>query len=245
VSALLPRVLLIEDDPSMQQFVSLVLQDFHLELVSVDSVEAGLGELARAPVALILSDLNMPGLTGFDLVDRLAAEPSLRGNARIAIFSAGLDEAARRRLDRPSVWRLLSKPCRLEELEACVDEALAAQASFVAPVREAVTAGAPDDTIARYFGGDVELFTAFRQACVERFDDDIATGDRASEAGDIDTLHHLSHSLKSVLRMLGLPRDAAIAFALEDACAHAEGADSLAVIRPLWQGLRRVICTLR
>ena len=251
MNTLRPRVLLIEDDASMQKFVSLVLQDFPLELVIVDNVEAGLAELARAPVALVLSDLVMPGLSGFDLVERLAADPGLRGPARIAIFSAGLDDLARQRLDRPEVWRLLAKPCRLEELEDCVDDALAAYAQAApraaAPPSPATAAaaGGPKDTIALHFGGDAELYAGFRKACFDRFDADIAEGDRASETGDINALHHLSHSLKSVLRMLGNPREAAIAFALEDACANAESAAGLAAARPLWQALRRAITSLR
>jgi len=248
-----PRVLLIEDDAAMQRFVALVLQDFALELITVESVEAGLAELARGPVALVLSDLILPGLSGFDLVDRLAADPALRGPARIAVFSGGLDDAARRRLDRPEVWRLLNKPCQLEDLEDCVDDALAAYgAHWAATAPHAPTPAAPApndaaiaDTIARHFGGDAQLYAIFRSACFERLEADIAAGDHASEAGDLGALHHLAHSLKSVLRMLGNPRESAVAFALEDACAHAESpADGLAAAQPLWQSLRRALSAL-
>ncbi|MBV8603642.1 MAG: response regulator [Pelomonas sp.] len=236
-----PRVLLIEDDAPIQQFVRLALEDFALELVVVADVAAALAALAQGPVALILSDLMLPGLTGFDLVERLAADPALRGPARIAIFSGALDAQARARLDRPEVWRLLAKPCRLDELEACVEEALAAAAAVPKAVPPAPQHPAPADPIALHFGGDAALFAAFRAACLERFGADIDEGDRATASGDLAALHHLAHSLKTVLRMLGQPRDASIAHALEAACADGEADAGQA----LWPALRRALAALR
>lgn len=119
-----PRVILVEDDASVQRFVALALEDLPIDLVACDSVAAALAALAQAPACLVLTDLMLPGEPGQALVERLARDPALRGSARVAVFSAGLTPAVRDRLAGWDVWRLLSKPVSLAELEACVLDAL-------------------------------------------------------------------------------------------------------------------------
>lgn len=70
----------------------------------------------------------LPGESGQALVERLTADPALRGSARVAVFSAGLTPEVRDRLGALGVWRLLSKPVSLAELEGCVREAIGSAA---------------------------------------------------------------------------------------------------------------------
>jgi DNA-binding response OmpR family regulator len=246
-----PRVLLVEDDPSLQRFVQLALEEFEIELLAVGSVDAGLAELARAPVALVLTDLMLPERSGFDLIDALAAEPALRAGARVAVFSAGLTPATRARLERPEVWRLLSKPCGLAELEACVREALGAGtpdalASGVASPGQPADAPSPPEAqeaaaIAEHFGGNAPLYHAFRSSCLRQFLVDAAEGERALEAGDAQALRRLAHSLKSVLQSLGQAEEAELAKALELAGERADWSR----IQTLWPALRQALHTQR
>lgn len=246
-----PRVLLVEDDLSLQRFVQLALEDFEIELLTVGSVDAGLAELARAPAALVLTDLMLPDRSGFELIEALAAQPALRAGARLAVFSAGLTPATRARLERPEVWRLLSKPCGLAELEACVRDALAAEVAVPAPPSapesrpEADDAGPPQArqaaAIAEHFGGNAPLYHAFRASCLQQFRADMAEGDQALAGGDAPALRRLAHSLKSVLLSLGHDQAADLAKALELA---GEQADT-AAMRALWPRLRTALGALR
>lgn len=243
-----PRVLLVEDDLSLQRFVQLALEDFEIELLTVGSVDAGLAELARAPAALVLTDLMLPDRSGFELIDTLAAQPALRAGARLAVFSAGLTPSTRERLERPEVWRLLSKPCGLAELEACVRDALAEGAATPAP-KPALESTADADTpqarqaaaIAEHFGGNAPLYHAFRASCLQQFRADMAEGEQALAGGDAPALRRLAHSLKSVLLSLGHDEAAALAKALEQA---GEAADE-AAMRTLWPQLRTALGALR
>lgn len=250
-----PRVLLVEDDLSLQRFVQLALEDFEIELLTVGSVDAGLAELARAPAALVLTDLMLPDRSGFELIEALAAQPALRAGARLAVFSAGLTPSTRERLERPEVWRLLSKPCGLAELEACVRDALAEGATVpathfaleLAPESrpEADDAGPPQArqaaAIAEHFGGNAPLYHAFRASCLQQFRADMAEGDQALAGGDAPALRRLAHSLKSVLLSLGHDQEADLAKALELA---GEQADT-AAMRSLWPRLRTALGALR
>lgn len=246
-----PRVLLVEDDLSLQRFVQLALEDFEIELLTVGSVDAGLAELARAPAALVLTDLMLPDRSGFELIEALAAQPALRAGARLAVFSAGLTPSTRERLERPEVWRLLSKPCGLAELEACVRDALAAEVAAPTPPSapesrpEADDAGPPQArqaaAIAEHFGGNAPLYHAFRASCLQQFRADMAEGDQALAGGDAPALRRLAHSLKSVLLSLGHDQEADLAKALELA---GEQADT-AAMRSLWPRLRTALGALR
>ena len=213
-----PCVLLIEDDLSLQRFVRAALEELPIKLIAVSSVDEGLAVLADTPVNLILTDLMMPGRSGFDLIDALAADPVLRGNAKLAVFSAGLDPQVRRRLTRPDVWRLLLKPCSLLELEDCVRSALPIGDDISTTPGPAVVVDPAFNAIDVYFGGNAALYHAFRASCMTQFCADITAGDDAIATGTLPALRHLVHSLKSVLLTLGYPIDSEQAMWLEKIC---------------------------
>jgi len=218
MSARKPCVLLIEDDLSLQRFVAAALEELPLDLIAVSSVDEGLAALACEPVNLILTDLMMPGRSGFDLIDALAADPALRGEAKLVVFSAGLNPRVRRQLTRPDVWRLLLKPCSILELEDCVRSALAIGDGVSTTAASAVVVDPTADAIGVYFGGNAALYHAFRASCVTQFHADITAGDDAIATKRLDALRHVAHSLKSVLLTLGHPIDSEQAMGLEDIC---------------------------
>ncbi len=235
-----PRVLLVDDDASIRRFVALALEDLEIELVEAENVPQARERLAAGRFELVITDMMMPVETGLDLLEQLAARPALRGGARLAVFSAGLNAAMQARLAGLDVWRQLSKPISLFELDRCVREAIGA--SGAAPAAPAESAPAPDDgldaaeqaAVARHFAGDRSLFLAYRASCVAQFAHDIRQGDDAMAHGDAPAVRRLAHSLKSVLLTLGQPGPSAQARRLEDAGARADWE----LCRPLWQALR-------
>jgi len=231
----LPRVLLIEDDPSLRRFVQLALEELPIALLSCATVDEALPELQRAPVALLLTDLMLPGRSGLDLLQQLQREPALRAGARLAVFSAGLQPVLRQQLQALDVWRMLAKPCSIAELEACVLDALGAAPTATEPRSDV------DALVASHFGGNGALYEAFRASCLPQFLIDVQTGDMACQQGDAQALGRLAHSLKSVLLTLGQPQAAEQAGALE---ARSEQADWTAAL-PLWQALRQQLQAMR
>lgn len=235
-----PRVLLVDDDASIRRFVAMALEDMAVELVEAAGVPQAREALRGAPFQLIITDLMMPGETGFDLLQHLADHPAQRGDARLAVFSAGIRAETRARLDALGVWRHLPKPTSLTDLEQCVRDAVgAAPAPAVVPA-PAASAGLTDAeraALAQHFGGDEALFLAYRASCLAQFANDQRAGDAALAQGDAGALRRLAHSLKSVLATLGHVDAGAIARQLED---HAARAD-WAAATPLWQALRAAL----
>lgn len=242
-----PRVLLVDDDASIRRFVELALEDEPVELHSAANVAEALALLRRlGPVQLLLTDLMMPGASGTDLLQQWQAEPGLRGNAEVAVLSAGLDAGTRARLQAMGVTRLLHKPVGVAELQHCVRDALGASpatpapASAGGPLRDGPIAPARQAAVARYFGGDVALYQAFRASCAAQFPEDLRSGAAALAAGDLQALRRGAHSLKSVLTALGQADGADAARALEEACARSDSAAAV----PLWEKLQAALVPL-
>ena len=144
----------------------------------------------------------------------------------VAVFSAGLTPPVREQLQAMKVWRMLSKPASVAELEACVTDALAlvADTPANAPVTTATPADeAADDeakAIATHFAGDEFLFKAYHASCLQQFPTDVRQGDAASAAQDWPALRRLAHSLATVLLTQGHPTQSVRARQLENAAAQ-------------------------
>src|SRR5215470_7397848 len=85
----MPRVLHIEDDPRNRLLVRKLLQaDGHEVVDAVDGLEGVRFAIAQRP-DLVLVDLNIPGLDGFEVTLRLRSEASLKGVPIVAITAEG------------------------------------------------------------------------------------------------------------------------------------------------------------
>ncbi len=237
-----PRVLLVDDDAAIRRMVALALEDLDVDLVCAADGHAALAALREAPVRLVLTDLMMPGLSGWALLQQLADDPALRAGARLAVFSAGLNAQAQERLAGLPLWQTIHKPVSVLALadivaSALVDDAAADAAGAGAPAAPPGTpAGTPQGeaaAIASHFGGDAALYRAFRESCLAQFPDDLRQGDAALAAADAPALRRVAHSLKSVLLLLGEAEASDTARRLEHA---AEAADWPACHGP-WQAV--------
>lgn len=241
-----PRLLLLEDDPTIQQLVRMGLEELDLELLICSTLAEARATLAAMPVQMLITDLMLPDGSGLDLIEELSGRPDLLKGAPIAVFSAGLVGDVQDRLARLGVWRQLAKPCSILDLEACVQEGLGLTPPAPSAGRNAAAADDPApaaselpadqaQAVALHFGGDEPLYRAFRAACLPQFDLDRQQGDQACERRDAPALRRLAHSLKSVLLTLGHAAESQLARQLEDSAEQADWPQSLA----RWEGLRQ------
>lgn len=85
----MPRILHIEDDPANRLLVRKLLQNAGHEVIdAADGLEGVRLACAQRP-DLVLVDLNIPGLDGFEVTLRLRGEPSLAGVPIVAITAEG------------------------------------------------------------------------------------------------------------------------------------------------------------
>jgi DNA-binding response OmpR family regulator len=218
----MPRILLIEDDASIQRFVEFALEDIGAELVITDTVKQGLSYLEQSPFDLILTDLMLPGESGITLLEKLREDPDVAPQTKVVVFSAGLTASVKTQLDALGAWRMLSKPISVMDLLTCVEEGLSSQSSGAGITNQTPPVSDPTSqadqerhAIETHFNGDTKLFLMYRQACLTQFSVDIATGDLASQNHDLPALRRMGHSLKTVLLTLAEEQGALLAKALE------------------------------
>jgi CheY-like chemotaxis protein len=72
-----PRVLVVEDDPSVRGLLQTLLSTEGYDVSTASDGLAGLGEASSRAPALILLDLRMPDLGGARVLERLREDPEL------------------------------------------------------------------------------------------------------------------------------------------------------------------------
>jgi signal transduction histidine kinase len=73
-----PRVLVVEDSATQARLLRLILEDEGFTVDVAGDGPAALTQLATKPFDLVVSDVLMPGLTGFELCRTIKADPALR-----------------------------------------------------------------------------------------------------------------------------------------------------------------------
>jgi DNA-binding response OmpR family regulator len=237
------RVVFVEDDALIQHFVAMALEDLPLTLHACSTLAEARQALApgAAPCALLLTDLMLPDGSGIELLEEIQAGTAGTRPGRIAVFSAGVTSEVRGRLAGLGIDTFLPKPIALAELEACVRSAIESTDLGGGTVATAAIATTESAAIDEFFAGDARLFRSYRDSCRQQFDADLRAGDAAVEAGDLQALRRLAHSLKTVLRMLGHPDLSARAAELEDtaAASRPEAATQWSALREGLQALAR------
>jgi PAS domain S-box-containing protein len=119
-------VLYIEDNPANVTFMRDVLGDFEeLDLATAPTAEMGLElALAHRPNVVIM-DINLPGMNGFEALRRIRGEPSIAMVPVIALTAAA-SERERRRGIEAGFYRYLTKPIQIDQLLGALETVLTA-----------------------------------------------------------------------------------------------------------------------
>lgn len=114
-------ILLVDDDPDAQEIMSAMLEIAGWNSKKAPNGAEALDMAAATPPALVLLDLMMPGMNGFEVLNRLKANPRTRA-IPVVIFSAmGNDQ----RLTRLGASRVIEKgDVSIDRLRQIIDECL-------------------------------------------------------------------------------------------------------------------------
>jgi len=84
------RILVIEDQEDNRQIVRDLMTASGYELIEATTGEEGLEAAARERPDLILMDIQLPGIDGYEVTRRIKADPKLRQIPIIAVTSYAL-----------------------------------------------------------------------------------------------------------------------------------------------------------
>jgi DNA-binding NarL/FixJ family response regulator len=119
------KLVCIEDDRTTARIIAEELQDRGFQLVSVYDGQEGLATILREKPDLVLSDISMPGLSGFELIERLTKMTSLLARLPFIFLTALADRDNQLKGRQLGCDDYLVKPIDFDLLEATIRNRLA------------------------------------------------------------------------------------------------------------------------
>jgi CheY-like chemotaxis protein len=89
------RILVVEDDPAVLQALAIVLEQEGYEVATAGNGREAMAALERRRPDLILLDLWMPVMNGWEFLDRLRGDSSLLSDLPVIAVTADAAAAAR------------------------------------------------------------------------------------------------------------------------------------------------------
>lgn len=109
------RILVVDDEPAVLEVISRVLSKEGYEVRTAGSAEEGLALLGRESVDLVLLDVQLPRMSGFQAVEAFA-----KAGAPVLLMSGHADAEFRKDALLLGARDLLEKPVGTDELKAAV-----------------------------------------------------------------------------------------------------------------------------
>jgi signal transduction histidine kinase/DNA-binding response OmpR family regulator len=125
------KVLLVDDNRTNRRILEEMLGRWEMKTTSVEDGQKALNELSSArgaglPYGLIVTDMHMPGMDGFTLIEQIRQRPELATATIVMLTSAGhRGDAAR--CQELGVAAYLLKPIRQSELREAIARVLGAR----------------------------------------------------------------------------------------------------------------------
>jgi two-component system chemotaxis response regulator CheY len=120
------KVLVVDDSRIIRTQCRLIFQHAGYEVVEAWDASQAMAVLRTMEIAFMLCDLNIPGMSGLDLVEALR-EDSQFDALHTAIMTAEASPELLARAKRAGVKAWLAKPCKAEMLLALVATRAASQ----------------------------------------------------------------------------------------------------------------------
>lgn len=116
-------VLLTDDDPHVLDLLRLMLEHFNISVVTTTWGDEALSMCRTMPISLVISDVMKPGMSGFDLLKQLRADPATR-DIPLIFVSAGSGIQRILTAREMGADDYLVKPVSFQELGTCVCDLL-------------------------------------------------------------------------------------------------------------------------
>jgi CheY-like chemotaxis protein len=111
------RLLVIDDDHSFRTTVECLLRRFGHTVEVAESGSAGLALLRQTPVDLVLTDLSMPGLTGWEVARLVKA---MHPRLPVVLVTGDAEAIPPDLPERTWVDAILAKPCGVAAMQTVI-----------------------------------------------------------------------------------------------------------------------------
>jgi DNA-binding NtrC family response regulator len=115
-----PRILVVEDEGRMRDLLVRAITSWGIPAAGAQSGEEALRLLAAQPREIILLDLNLPGMSGMEVFEKIREKWP---QTQVIVLTGFGDLAAAKQAVHLDAVEFLTKPCHLGELERAIDRA--------------------------------------------------------------------------------------------------------------------------
>ncbi|XKE47136.1 response regulator [Halomonas organivorans] len=122
----MPKVLVVDDEPNIVLSLEFLMQQAGFEVITAEDGETALERVAEQAPDLVLLDISLPGIGGFDVLERLRADPALSRLPIIMLTAHGREVEREKGLALGAddyVTKPFSTQALVEKVRALLDEA--------------------------------------------------------------------------------------------------------------------------
>ena len=197
------RVLLIDDDRIQLNLTAAMLKQHGIDAVCCEQLEQLIEQLRSSVFDVLLTDIQMPAINGFDLVKLLRASniPQAKTIPVIAVTARSeMDKAA---LHEHGFAGCLHKPFTVKELLMTVNEGqLSADDAHI--TEDMATAGINFSALTAYSEDDPEAASSIIQTFIEETGKNIERMQQALNDKEVDGIAAMAHKLLPLFTMIGV-----------------------------------------
>ena len=134
MTANVATILIVDDEPKNRSLLEVLLKAKGYLTVTANSGEEALAMVTEKPPDLILLDVMMPGMNGYDVAGKLKANPATRNlpiimlsalddrGSKLAGLNAGAEDFLTKPIDRAELWVRVRNLLRLKEYSDFLSE---------------------------------------------------------------------------------------------------------------------------
>ncbi|HKL38920.1 MAG TPA: response regulator [Bacteroidales bacterium] len=117
-------ILVVDDSGTNLFLLERLLEDEGYQVIAIDNAREALDYLKKKNnIQLILLDIMMPGIDGFEFMDKLSEEPSLK-EIPVVMVTAKNDQASQKKALSMGAVGFMAKPLDLNKLRNLIREHL-------------------------------------------------------------------------------------------------------------------------
>lgn len=117
------KVLLVDDTRTLLSLIQVYLMGWEMEFLEARDGKQGLEQARLHHPSIVISDVRMPGMDGFELCAAIRADKDLHATPVVLLTSLN-DDASRRKGRLVGASAFLTKPVSVDELRKTVSEIL-------------------------------------------------------------------------------------------------------------------------
>jgi CheY-like chemotaxis protein len=113
------RILVVEDSAVIRRLIEVCLRAADLEIITRDDGKSGLHAVSSESPDLVVLDIGLPGMDGWEVLDRIRREDSTK-TIPVVVLTAHAEEESRRRANEGGADAFVTKPFQPNDFRATV-----------------------------------------------------------------------------------------------------------------------------